>query len=169
MKGGNASMNNFWGFMKTPFWSAESGGDVIAPSRYGISTSGACGPPVSTAANNPIPIRQPWPTQLMQMKPPYQMGGGRSNKTAKKRRSGRSRKGGNIINDIQNIGRGITYNLGKVYNDLSGYSNKIYAANPIPSFGQFPRGLSMSKYDKYTFNPDLPKLYHNADKFASKI
>lgn len=166
MKGGNVSMNNFWSFMKTPFWSASKGGDVIAPSTNCI------GPPVSTAANNPIPKYQPWPTQLAPVNPPYGMKGGGvdgGNKTAKKRRSGRSRKGGNIINDIQNIGRGITYNLGKVYNDLSGYSNKIYAANPIPSFGQFPRGLSMSKFDKYTFNPDIPKLYHNADKFASKI
>ena len=178
MKGGNVSMNNFWSFMKTPFWSAGKGGDVIALSTNGITPAGACGPPVSTAANPPMPRQQPWPTQLAPMNPIYQnpiyqmKGGGRvdgGNKTAKKRRSGRSRKGGNIINDIQNFGRGITYNLGKVYNDLSGYSNKIYAANPIPSFGQFPRGLSMSKYDKYTFNPDLPKLYHNADKFASKL
>ena len=172
MKGGNTSMNNFWSFMKTPFWSAERGGDVIAPSINGISPSGACGPPVSTAANPPMPRYQSWPTQLAPVNPLQMKGGGRvggGNKTTKKRRSGRSRKGGNIINDIQNIGRGITYNLGKVYNDLSGYSNKIYAANPIPSFGQFPRGLSMSKFDKYTFNPDIPKLYHNADKFASKI
>jgi hypothetical protein len=172
MKGGNI-MNNFWSFMKTPFWSAERGGDVIAPSTKGISISGL-GSPVSTAANPPMPRIQPWPTQLMQTKHAYQMkggggGGGGGSKTAKKRRGGRSRKGGNIINDIQNFGRGITYNFGKLYNDFSGYPNKIYAANPIPSFGQFPQGLSSPKFDKYTFNPPLQKIYRDADIFASKI
>ena len=169
MKGGNATMNNFRDFMKTPFWSADKGGNVIAPSTNGISPSGALGPPVSTAANPPMPRHQPWPSQLAPTKHAYQMGGGRRSKTAKKGRGRRSHKGGSIINDIQNFGRGITYNLGKVYNDLSGYSNKIYAANPIPSFGQFPRGLSESKFDKYTFNPNLPKIYQDADKLASKF
>ena len=167
MKGGNM-MNNFWSFMKTPFWSADKGGDVLAPSTKGISISGL-GSPVSTAANPPMPLRQPWPFQLKQMNHSYNMKGGGRSKTAKKGRGGRSLKGGNIINDIQNFGRGITYNLGKVYNDLSGYSNKIYAANPIPSFGQFPRGLSAPVYDKYTFNPPLQKIYNNADLYASKI
>ena len=166
MKGGNM-MNNFWSFMKTPFWSADKGGDVLALSTKGISISGL-GSPVSTAANPPMPLRQPWPDELDQKAHAYQGGGGRS-KTTKKRRSGRSLKGGNIINDIQNFGRGITYNLGKVYNDLSGYSNKIYAANPIPSFGQFPKGLSNLPYNKYTFNPPLQKIYNNADLYASKI
>ena len=166
MKGGNM-MNNFWSFMKTPFWSADKGGDVLALSTKGISISGL-GSPVSTAANPPMPLRQPWPYKLDQKAHAYQGGGGRS-KTTKKRRSGRSLKGGNIINDIQNFGRGITYNLGKVYNDLSGYSNKIYAANPIPSFGQFPKGLSNLPYNKYTFNPPLQKIYNNADLYASKI
>jgi hypothetical protein len=169
MKGGNATTNNILNFIKTNSWSADKGGNVIAPSTNGISPSGANGPPVSTAANPPMPKYQDWPTKLMQTRHAYQMGGGRRSKTAKKGRGGRSRNGGNIINDIQNFGRGITYNLGKVYNDLSGYSNKIYAANPIPSFGQFPKGLSEPKYDKYTFNPNLPKIYHDADKFASKI
>lgn len=169
MMGGNATMNNFREFMKTPIWSADKGGNVIAPSINGISPSGAQGPPVSTAANPPMPRYQDWPTKLMQTKHAYQMGGGRRSKTAKKGRGRRSRKGGSIINDIQNFGRGITYNLGKVYNDLSGYSNKIYAANPIPSFGQFPKGLSEPKYDKYTFNPNLPKIYQDADKLASKF
>ena len=166
MKGGNM-MNNFWSFMKTPFWSADKGGDVLALSTKGISISGL-GSPVSTAANPPMQLRQPWPYMLDQKAHAYQGGGGRS-KTTKKRRSGRSLKGGNIINDIQNFGRGITYNLGKVYNDLSGYSNKIYAANPIPSFGQFPKGLSNLPYNKYTFNPPLQKIYNNADLYASKI
>lgn len=168
MKGGNI-MNNFWSFMKTPYWSAERGGDVIAPSTKGISISGL-GSPVSTAANPPMPKYQHWPSQLAPMKHAYQMkGGSGGGKTAKKRRGGRSRKGGNIINDIQNFGRGITYNLGKLYNDFSGYPNKIYAANPIPSFGQFPQGLSSHKFDKYTFNPPLQKIYRDADMFASKI
>jgi hypothetical protein len=167
MKGGNM-INNFWSFMKTPFWSAGKGGDVLAPSTKGITISGL-GSPVSTAANPPMPKHQPWPYQLKQMDHSYQMKGGGRSKTVKKGRGRRSLKGGNIINDIQNFGRGITYNLGKVYNDLSGYSNKIYAANPIPSFGQFPRGLSAPVYDKYTFNPPLQKIYNNADLYASKI
>jgi len=166
MKGGNM-INNFWSFMKTPFWSAGKGGDVLAPSTKVITISGL-GSPVSTAANPPMPLRQPWPYDLDRRDHSYQIGGGRS-KTAKKGRRGRSLKGGNIINDIQNFGRGITYNLGKVYNDLSGYSNKIYASNPIPSFGQFPKGLSAPIYDKYKFNPPLQKIYNNADYYASKI
>ena len=167
MKGGNM-MNNFWSFMKTPFWSADKAGDVLALSTKGISISGL-GSPVSTAANPPMPLRQPWPDELDQKAHAYQMKGGGRSKTAKKGRRGRSRRGGSIINDIQNFGRGITYNLGKVYNDLSGYSNKIYAANPIPSFGQFPKGLSAPIYDKYTFNPPLQKIFNNADAYAARI
>ena len=165
MKGGNM-MNNFWSFMKTPFWSADKGGDVLAPSTKGITISGL-GSPVSTAADPSM--RQPWPYQLKHTDHSYKMKGGGRSKTAKKGRGGRSRRGGSIINDIQNFGRGITYNLGKAYNDLAGYSNKIYAANPIPSFGQFPNGLSNIKYDKYTFNPPLQKIFNSADAYAARI
>ena len=171
MKGG-AMMDNFWSFMKTPFWSANKSGDVLAPSSKGISISGL-GSPESTAANPPMPFRQPWPYELKRMDHAYQRGGGRkkgiNRKTTKKGRKGRVLKGGNIIDDIQNFGRGITYNLGKVYNDLSGYSNKIYAANPVPSFGQFPRGLSNTNFNKFPFNPPLEKIYRDADSYATRL
>jgi hypothetical protein len=171
MKGG-AMMDNFWSFMKTPFWSANKSGDVLAPSSKGISISGL-GSPESTAANPPMPFRQPWPYELKRMDHAYQRGGGRkkgiNRKTTKKGRKGRALKGGNIIDDIQNFGRGITYNLGKVYNDLSGYSNKIYAANPVPSFGQFPRGLSNTNFNKFPFNPPLEKIYRDADSYATRL
>lgn len=170
MKGGSI-MNNFWSFMKTPFWSADRGGDVLAPSTKGISPSGLCSP-VSTSGNPPMPLRQRWPFELKQTDHAYQRGGGRKGKgrkTTKKGHKGRSLNGGGIIDDIQNFGRGITYNLGKVYNDLSGYSNKIYAANPIPSFGQFPRGLSNTTLNKFPFNPPLEKIYKNADNYAARI
>ena len=172
MKGGSGDMmHNFWSFMKTPFWSADKGGDVLAPSSKGITISGL-GSPVSTAANPPMPRHQPWPYQLKEMPHSYQMkGGGRSGrnrKTVKKGTNRRGLKGGNIINDLQNIGRGITYNMGKLYNDFSGYSNKIYASNPIPSFGQFPNGLS-ENINKYPFNPPLQKIYNNSDLYAARI
>ena len=171
MKGGGAMMDNFWSFMKTPFWSADKSGDVLAPSSKGISPSGL-GSPVSTAANPPMPFRQPWPFELKRMDHDYQRGGGRkriNRKTTKKGRKGRILKGGNIIDDIQNFGRGITYNLGKAYNDLSGYSNKIYATNPIPSFGQFPKGLSNTNFNKFPFNPPLEKIYKDADNYAVRL
>ena len=170
MKGGGM-MDNFWSFMKTPFWSANKSGDVLAPSSKGISISGL-GSPESTAANPPMPFRQPWPYQLKQMDHAYQRGGGRkriNRKVTKKGHKGRSLKGGNIIDDIQIFGRGITYNLGKVYNDFSGYSNKIYAANPVPSFGQFPRGLSNNNFNKFPFNPPLEKIYRDADSYATRL
>ena len=78
MKGGNM-MNNFWSFMKTPFWSADKGGDVLAPSTKGITISGL-GSPVSTAADPSM--RQSWPYQLKHMDHSYKMKGGGRSKTA---------------------------------------------------------------------------------------
>jgi hypothetical protein len=170
MTGGNG-MNNFWNFMKTPFWTAEKGGDVLAPSTKGISISGL-GSPISTSGFPPIPKHQPWPYQLKQAPHSYQQKGGGSMKRGHKQRDVRSRshKGGTILTDLQNFGRGITYNMGKLYNDFSGYSNKVYAANPVPSFGQFPRGLSEAKFaNKDILNPaSLAKIYKSSDSYAAR-
>ena len=61
--------------------------------------------------------------------------GGRKTRT-KKRRSG----GGIIPQDLVNLGRDISYNMGSTYNALSGYPQPV---NPLPYKDQLTRSSSL--------------------------
>ena len=168
IKGGDGS---FWNFAK--FWNSDNselGGNVLALSDRGISPSGI-GSPVSTAANPPIPPIQPWPAQKLVFPHEYtiggsQSGGGKRTRKGNSRRKGRSLKGGNIINDIQTIGRDIVYRMGSAVNGASGYDNSMYNVNPNPTF-QFPRGLGnvttgASSYNSLNLKDIYDKSYNEA-------
>ena len=152
MKGGDGS---FWNFSK--IWNPVQGGNVLALSERGISPSGV-GSPVTTAGNRPMPPFQAWPAKNLIMPNGFtrgggmQMGGGGGGgggkytrkgkgkgKSMKKSR-GRGKRGGNIIDDVQMMGRDIVHRMGSVVNGFSGFDNKIYNANPSPMV-QLPRGL----------------------------
>jgi len=170
MKGGDGS---FWNFAK--FWNPNTGGNVLSLSDKGISPSGL-GSPVSTSGDKPIPPIQPWPTQKLIMPHAYtqggaQMGGGKYTRRGSGNRRGRGLKGGSILDDIQNIGRSMVYGVGSAINGLSGYSNKIYNANPNPTV-QFPRGLgdvSVSKGGVAYSSVDLPTVYKNSYAAAANL
>ncbi len=175
-KGKGMTGGGFWDFAK-PFWNPSNpgavgyndGNKVLAPSCNGITPSGSLGPPVSTAGNKPMPEHQPWPSKYLQMPHSYQKGG--SNKHMKRMKHIKGRrgmKGGSVLTDIQNMGRSLVYGAGNLYNGLMGVSNKIYAANPNPSIGQFPRGLVVGKSANTAPLP-LEKIYKNADNVISKI
>ena len=159
MRGGAGS---FWNFSK--FWNPsypENGGNVLSLSSKGISPAGL-GAPISTAGDKPIPPIQPWPAQKLIMPHDYTKGGaqvgggGRHTRRGKGRGRGRGLKGGSILEDIQNIGRSIMYGAGSAINGLSGYSNKIYNSNPMPTH-QFPRGLGNTSSGGNSYNELGPK------------
>ena len=169
MKGGEGS---FWNFAK--FWNSGNpglGGNVIPLSGRGISPSGI-GSPVSTAANPPMPPIQPWPAQKLVFPHEYtiggsQSGGGKRTRKGNNRRKGRSLKGGNIIDDIQTIGRDIVYRMGSAVNGVSGYDNSIYNVNPNPTF-QFPRGLGNVTTGASSYNSiNLKDIYNKSYAEAS--
>jgi len=162
MKGGDGS---FWNFAK--FWNPNTGGNILSLSDKGISPTGL-GSPVSTSGDKPIPPIQEWPAQKLVMPHSYtQMSGGghrgvNYTRKGKGRGKGRGLRGGSILDDIQNIGRSIVYGAGSAINGLSGYSNKIYNANPSPTV-QFPRGLgNVSKGGVAYSSLDLPVIYKNS-------
>lgn len=175
MRGGDGS---FWNFAK--FWNPNTGGNLLSLSDKGTSPTGL-GAPLTTSGDKPIPPIQPWPAQKLIMPHAYtggggggsgaQMGGGsaqmsggecsgcgtgngggRYTRKGRGRGRGRGLKGGSILDDIQNIGRSLVYGAGSAINGLSGYSNKIYNANPNPSV-QFPRGLGDTSKGTYSYNP----------------
>lgn len=158
MKGGNGS---FWNFAK--FWNSsqpDQAGNVIPLSNRGISPAGI-GAPISTAGNRPIPPIQPWPAQKLILPHDYTKGGaqfGGAKRTAKK---GRKMKGAGILQDVENLGRSISYGLGSVVNGLSGYSNQMYNANPNPTI-QFPRGLGNEQMKQFQFSEKNLKDVYNA-------
>ena len=160
MKGGDGK---FWNFAKILNPSQlEQGGNILALSNKGISPSGI-GSPASTAANRPIPPIQSWPTQKVilphdYMKGGAQMGGSRKGVT----RRGRKLKGGGILQDVENLGRSISYGFGSLVNGVSGYSNQIYNTNPLPTV-QYPRGLGNENYNKYQYSElNLKNAYDSA-------
>ena len=167
MKGGDGS---FWNFAK--FWNPNTGGNVLSLSDKGTSPTGL-GAPISTSGDKPIPPIQPWPTQKLIMPHAYtqggaQMGGRRGGKYTRRGR-GRGLNGGGILDDIQNIGRSMVYGVGSAINGLSGYSNKIYNANPSPTV-QFPRGLgNVSKGGVAYSSVDLPTVYRNSYATAATL
>jgi hypothetical protein len=182
MKGGG-----FWDTLGLkPFWSPSNPGavgynkgyTVLAPSSYGITPSGGLGPPRSTAGDDPIPKHQSWSAAGVRSPHLYQMGGStKSRRNIGKKMKGkhyrRGMKGGGILTDIQNMGREMIYQGGKIFNGFAGASNKIYATNPMPSVGQFPRGLLLDK------NPNMPNIiasrtplstiYKNADSHVANL
>jgi hypothetical protein len=173
MKGGEGS---FWNFAK--FWNSGNpglGGNIIPLSDKGISPSGICSP-VSTAANRPMPPIQPWPAQKLILPHEYtirgsQSGGGKRTRKGNgrgiSRRRGRGLKGGNIIDDIQTIGRDIVYRMGSAVNGVSGYDNSIYNVNPNPTF-QFPRGLGNVTTGASSYNSlNLQDIYNKSYAEAS--
>ena len=171
MKGGDGS---FWNFAK--FWNPNTGGNILSLSDKGTSPTGL-GAPITTSGDKPIPPIQEWPAQKLVMPHSYtQMsGGGRRgvNYTRKGKGKGKGRgrglKGGGILDDIQNIGRSIVYGAGSAINGLSGYSNKIYNANPSPTV-QFPRGLgNVSKGGVAYSSVDLPKIYNDSYNTAANL
>jgi hypothetical protein len=173
----------FWDFAK-PFWNPsnpgavgyDNGYKVLAPSCKGISPSGL-GSPISTAGYEPG--SKPWSAEFRDDKHLYQMGGGRhtysKGKGKEHKKNSRTRKGGNIINDIVNLGRTAAYGIGTTFNDFRGVSNDIYAAPPMPLFGQFPRGYGVGNIiggDKQFMDIkpfDIGKIYRHATSTASKI
>jgi hypothetical protein len=164
MRGGNGS---FWNFAK--FWNSSNpgqGGNVLALSERGISPSGI-GSPLSTAGYKPIPPIQPWPAEKLIMPHDYTKGGAQSGGGKYTRKGkGRALKGGNIIDDIQGVGRDIVYRMGSAVNGLSGYSNALYNQNPSPT-SQFPRGLGnvtsgASSYSSLNLNDIYNKSYRDA-------
>ena len=181
MKGGG-----FWDTLGLkPFWSPSNPGavgyhkgyNVLAPSPNGITPSSSLGPPRSTAGDDPIPKHQSWSAAGVRSPHLYQMGGGKkSRRNSKKLRNKHYRKGmrgGSILTDIQNMGRELVYQGGKIVNGFAGVSNKIYTANPLPSMGQFPRGLTLGK------DPSMPNviasrtplstIYKNADSYVANL
>ena len=175
MKGGEGS---FWNFAK--IWNSGNpglGGNVIPLSDKGISPSGL-GSPISTAGNRPMPPIQPWPAQKLILPHDYtirggQTGGGKRTRKGNvkgkgnSRRRGRGLKGGNIIDDIQTIGRDIVYRMGSAVNGVSGYDNSIYNVNPNPTF-QFPRGLGNVTTGASSYNSlNLKDIYDNSYKEAA--
>jgi hypothetical protein len=180
MKGGDGS---FWNFAK--FWNPNTGGNILSLSDKGTSPTGL-GAPLTTSGDKPIPPIQPWPAQKLVMPHVYTQGGAQMsgggggggdfrggvygggrrgvNHTRKGKGKGRGRglRGGSILDDIQNIGRSIVYGAGSAINGLSGYSNKIYNANPSPTV-QFPRGLGdVSKGGVAYSSLELPVIYKNS-------
>lgn len=181
MKGGG-----FWDTLGLkPFWSPSNPGavgyhkgyNVLAPSPNGITPSSSLGPPRSTAGDDPIPKHQSWSAAGVRSPHLYQMGGGKKGKrNSKKLRNKHYRKGmkgGSILTDVQNMGRELVYQGGKIFNGFAGVSNKIYTANPLPSMGQFPRGLTLDK------DPSMPNviasrtplstIYKNADSYVANL
>ena len=167
MRGGEGS---FWNFAK--FWNPNTGGNVLSLSDKGTSPTGL-GAPISTSGDKPIPPIQAWPAQKLIMPHAYtqggaQMGGRRGGKYTRRGR-GRGLNGGGILDDIQNIGRSMVYGVGSAINGLSGYSNKIYNANPSPTV-QFPRGLgNVSKGGVAYSSVDLPTVYRNSYATAATL
>ena len=188
MRGGEGS---FWNFAK--FWNPNTGGNVLSLSDKGTSPTGL-GAPISTSGDKPIPPIQAWPAQKLIMPHAYtqggvaQMGGGSAEmsgggcggcgsgsgggkytRRGSGNRRGRGLKGGGILDDIQNIGRSLVYGAGSAINGLSGYSNKIYNANPNPTV-QFPRGLGdVSKGGVAYSSVDLPTLYNKSYATAANL
>lgn len=173
----------FWDFAK-PFWNPsnpgavgyDNGYKVLAPSCKGLSPSGL-GSPISTAGYEPD--SKPWSAEFRNDKHLYQMGGGRhtysKGKGKEHKKNSRTRKGGNIINDIVNLGRTAAYGIGTTFNEFRGVSNDVYAAQPVPLFGQFPRGYGVGNIiggDKQFMDIkpfDIGKIYRHATSTASKI
>ena len=173
MRGGDGS---FWNFAK--FWNPVTGGNVLSLSDKGLSPEGL-GAPISTSGDKPIPPIQPWPAQKLIMPHAYtqggeQMGGrggGKYTRRGRGNRHGRGRllNGGGILDDIQNIGRSMVYGVGTAINGLSGYSNKIYNANPSPTV-QFPRGLGDVSKGGYNYSSlNLPSIYNNSYATAANL
>ena len=188
MKGGGGG---FWDTLGLkPFWSPSNpaaggyhkGYNVLAPSPNGITPSSALGPPRSTAGDDPMPKHQSWSAAGVRSPHLYQMGGGRSRSKKSRKNAGKKMKGqhyrkgmrgGGVLTDIQNMGREMVYQGGKIFNGFAGASNKIYTANPMPSMGQFPRGLTLDK------NPSMPNviasrtpletIYKNADAHVANL
>jgi hypothetical protein len=165
MRGGDGS---FWNFAK--FWNPNTGGNILSLSDKGTSPTGL-GAPLTTSGDKPIPPIQPWPAQKLIMPHAYTQGGGKYTRRGRGNRRGRGLKGGGILDDIQNIGRSLVYSAGSAINGLSGYSNKIYNANPSPTV-QFPRGLgdvSVSKGGVAYSAVDLPTVYKNSYATAANL
>ena len=175
MKGGDGS---FWNFAK--FWNPNTGGNILSLSDKGTSPTGL-GAPLTTSGDKPVPPIQEWPAQKLVIPHAYTQGGAQMsgggrrgvNHTRKGKGRGRGRgrglRGGSILDDIQNIGRSIVYGAGSAINGLSGYSNKIYNANPSPTV-QFPRGLGdVSKGGVAYSSVELPTVYKNSYAAAASL
>jgi hypothetical protein len=125
-----------------------------------------------------MPPIQPWPAQKLILPHEYtirggQTGGGKRTRNGNvkgkgnSRRRGRGLKGGNIIDDIQTIGRDIVYRMGSAVNGVSGYDNSIYNVNPNPTF-QFPRGLGNVTTGASSYNSlNLQDIYNKSYADAS--
>lgn len=175
MKGGG-----FWDTLGLkPFWSPSNPGavgyhkgyNVLAPSPNGITPSSSLGPPRSTAGDNPMPKHQSWSAAGVRSPHLYQIGGGKKSRRNKHYRKGM--KGGSILTDVQNMGRELVYQGGKIFNGFAGVSNKIYTANPLPSMGQFPRGLTLgndpSMPNVIASRTPLSTIYKNADSYVANL
>lgn len=64
------------------------------------------------------------------------LGGSRKKRGSKKRRNG----GGIIPQDLVNLGRDVSYNMGSTYNALTGYPQPV---NPLPYKDQLTRSSSL--------------------------
>ena len=68
---------------------------------------------------------------------------GGSKKKKGSRSSSRKRKGGLFSQDLVNLGRDITFNMGSAYNALNGYPAPV---NPLPYKDQLPNTGSLRSY-----------------------
>ena len=66
--------------------------------------------------------------------------GGKKRRQGKKGKRSRKNGGGLIPQDLVNLGRDMTYNMGSAYNSLNGYKQPV---NPAPYMNQLPTSKSL--------------------------